>query len=136
MVVIELPPLRARLSGLVGRAFFGRGEDLDRAVFHPDRCPDASVEAVGGGLQLDELCALGEARMWVERGQHAIDRALDQRMVVDLVDVIFADLFEHAKEGFQLLLGVAFGRRHCRGRDRHHRQGANQRERWKQLGQA
>ena len=48
----------------------------------------------------------------VERGkdvaqrQHAVDRTLDQSLVVDLLDIFGADPLEHAEEGLQLLLRV------------------------------
>ena len=71
--------------------------------------------------------------MRVERGEHAVDRALDQRMVVDLVDIIGADPLEHAHERFELLVGVDVGRGERAGGHRDQRQRADQREGRKQL---
>jgi hypothetical protein len=47
--------------------------------------------------------------MRVERGQHAVDRRLDQRAFVDLFDVVGADALEHVAEQVELLVdgGVA-----------------------------
>ena len=93
----------------VGRRVLGRGDDLDRAVLGRNGQAEPAVIAVGGGLELGEVGCLGIAGMRVERGQHAVDRALDQRMVVDLVDIVGAHPLEHADERLQLLVGVGVG---------------------------
>ena len=49
--------------------------------------------------------------MRVEAGEHAVDRALDQLLVVDLVDVVGADALEDVHEGVEPLVGVGLGRR-------------------------
>src|SRR3546814_18130735 len=52
-----------------------------------------------------------EAGMRIEAGQHAVDRALDQRLVVDLVDIFRTHLFEHFHQLIELLIGVGLARR-------------------------
>ena len=122
--------------GAVGRRVLGRGDHLDRPILGRNGQAEAAVIAFGGGLELGEVGRLGIARMRVERRQHAVDRALDQRMVVDLVDIVGADPLEHAEEGLQFLLRVGLGRGEGGRRDRDHRQRADQREGWEKLGKA
>src|SRR3546814_2007799 len=49
--------------------------------------------------------------MRIEAGQNAVDRALDQRLVVDLVDIFRTHLFEHVHQLIELLIGVGLARR-------------------------
>ncbi len=49
--------------------------------------------------------------MRIERGQHAVDRALDQRLVGDVVDIIRAHPFEHIAEQVELFIGLGVIRR-------------------------
>jgi hypothetical protein len=95
-----------------------RGDDLHRAVLDADRDPEAAVIAVGRGLQHIEVGRLDEARMWVERGEHAVDRALDERMVVDLVDILGFHPLVDAHERLELLV---VGRVRSGQRARRHR---------------
>jgi hypothetical protein len=44
--------------------------------------------------------------MRIERGQHAVDRAFDQRVVADVVDIVAAHLLEHVAEQVELLVGL------------------------------
>jgi hypothetical protein len=44
--------------------------------------------------------------MRIERGQHAVDRGLDQLLVVRRLDVVVADALEHLAEQVELLIGV------------------------------
>ena len=48
--------------------------------------------------------------MRVERGQHAVDRRLDQLRVVRLLDIVGADALEHVAEQIELAVGVGGGR--------------------------
>ena len=104
--------------GLVGGRVLGRGDNLDRAVLDGDRQADPAVIAVRGGLQLAVVAALHVGAVRVERGQHAVDGALDQGVVVDRVDVGRAHLVEHVHERVQFLHGVGVGCRERAGRHR------------------
>ena len=44
--------------------------------------------------------------MRIEAGEHAVDRAADQGLVVDLLDIFGADPLEHAHELVELAIGV------------------------------
>ena len=47
--------------------------------------------------------------MGVEAGQHAVDRALDEALVVDLVDIFGLHPLEHGHELVELLVGIDIG---------------------------
>ena len=64
--------------------------------------------------------------MRVEGRQHAVDRSLDQGMVVDIVDIVGADPLEHAEEGLEFLLRIGLRGSECGRRDRDHGQRADQ----------
>jgi len=61
--------------------------------------------------------------MRVERGQHAVDRGLDQGLGLDLLDILRADALEDVAEKIELLVDIARpvtllrqkGRGHLRG---------------------
>ena len=44
--------------------------------------------------------------MGIERGEHPVDRALHQRLVIDLVDIVRLDPLVDAHELIELLVGV------------------------------
>ena len=44
--------------------------------------------------------------MRIERGQHAVDRRLDQLLVVRRLDVVVADALEHLAEQVELFIGA------------------------------
>ena len=95
--------------GAVGRRILGRGDDLDRSILLRDRQAEPAVIAVGGGPHRFEVGRFEIRGMRVERGEHSVDRALDQHMIVDLVDIIGADPLEHTHEGFEFLVGIDIG---------------------------
>ena len=111
------------------RRVLGRSDHLDRPVLHSDRQAEPAVAAVDQGLQRVVVGAFGIRGMRVERGQHAIDRALDQSVVVDRHDIVLLDLLIDAHELLELLV---IGRvRGSEGAGGHGDQGerADQRER-------
>ena len=116
-----------------GRRVLGRGDHLDRAVLGRNGQAEAAVIAVGGGLERLEIRRFGVAGMRVERGQHAVDRALDQGMIVDLVDIVRLDPLVDAHERLELLVigDVRGGER--AGGHRDQRERADQGERRKQF---
>ena len=88
--------------GLGGRRVVDRRDDLDQAVLHRDL--DAEAAELAAGLHLHVAVFLGVeiARMRVERGQHAVDRRLDQLLVADLLDIFGAHPLEHVAEQLEL----------------------------------
>ncbi len=96
-------------AGLVGRRVVDRRDHLDELVLHGDL--DAEPEELAAGLHLHVLIVFGVqvARMRIERGQHAVDRRLDQICVIGLLDIVGADALEHVAEQIELPVGV--GRR-------------------------
>ena len=72
--------------------------------------------------------------MRIERGQHAVDRALDQRVVVDRHDIVRLDLLVDAHELLELLVIGRVRRSEGAGGHRHQRERADERERRKELG--
>ena len=95
-----------------------RRNDLHRAVLDADGDPEAAVIAVRGRLQHVEVGRFGVGRMRVERREHAVDRALDQGVVVDLVDILRLHPLIDAHERLELLVigGVRGGERAGRHR--------------------
>ena len=97
----EVARLDARLRG--GRVV-DRRDDLDEPVFLPDLDPQAAKGAARLGLQVLVVGGGDKTRMRVERGQHPVDRGLDQGLVVHLFDILAADLFKDAAEQVELLV--------------------------------
>ena len=84
----EVARLQAGFGG--GRAVHRR-HHLDQAVFHRDFDAKAAELALGLDLHVAEVFLVQVARMRIERGQHAVDRGLDQLLVVRRLDVVVAD---------------------------------------------
>src|SRR3954469_3474511 len=63
--------------------------------------------------------------MRVERGEHALDRALHQRLVVDLVDIVRLHLVVDFHEGVELAIAVGIDTRHRAGSDGNERERAD-----------
>jgi len=64
--------------------------------------------------------------MRVERGEHAVDRTLDEDVVVDLFDIVAADALEHGHEVVELLVGRGVDLGEPGGGRGHERQRADQ----------
>ena len=111
----------------------GRRDDLHRAILDRNGKAKAAIIAIGRCLQLVEIGRLDIRGVRVERREHAIDRALDQGVVVDLVDIIGLHPLIDAHEFFELLV---IGRvRRSEGAGGHGNQGerSDERERGEEL---
>ena len=101
-------------AGLVGRAAAEGRDDLDRAIFHHDRQAETGIIAVDHGLESLEIAAVQIARMRIERGQHPVDHAAHQLVVIDLVDVTRLDALVDRHHLGELRTRPAFDLRHAR----------------------
>src|SRR5262249_22704546 len=86
-----------QISGLqardLGRGAVDGAQNLHRRVFGHDFDPHAGIGAHGAQADLFEFVAVQVGRVGVERGHHAPNGLLHQRMVVDVVDVLVLDAF-------------------------------------------
>ncbi len=88
--------------------------NLDQPIFHRHFDPEPAEFAAGLNLHVVEVFRIQVIRVGVERGQHAVDRRLDQRVVADFVDIIGAHALEHLAEEVELLIGfTGVGRCRC-----------------------
>ena len=99
---------------LGGRRIVDRRHHLDEAVLLGHLDAKAAELALRLDLHVAERLGVHVARMGVERGEHAVDRGLDQLRLVRLLDIVVADLVEHVAEQVELPIGV--GRRRIGGR--------------------
>ena len=83
---------------------------LTSAVLHRDLDAEAAELALHLHLHVAEVLGVHVARMRIERGQHAVDRRLDELLVGDLLDIIGAHPLEHLAEQIELAVGVGIGR--------------------------
>ena len=106
-------------AGLGGGRLVDRRHHLDQAVFHGDLDAEPAEFAAGLHLHVAEAFRIHVARMRIEPGQHAVDRGLDQLLIVRLLDVVGAHALEHVAEQIELPIGVR-GRRFGRRPDEDH----------------
>ena len=108
--VVELDDEIARLEARFRRRrVVDRRDDLDQAVIHGDLDAESAELAAGLNLHVAEAFGVHVARVRVERGQHAVDRGLDQLVILDRLDVVLLDLREHVAEEAERAIGVGAG---------------------------
>ena len=88
-----------------------RRDDLDEAVFLRDLDAETAELALGLGPHVLEALGVKVARMRIERRQHAVDRGLDELLLVGLLDIVGAHLVENVAEQAEMLVGVGAMRR-------------------------
>ena len=86
-----------------------QGLTLNQAVLHRDLDAEPAEFAAGLHLHVLEALRIHVAGVRVEAGQHAADGALDQLLVVGLLDIVAADAVEHVAEQIELAIGVGGG---------------------------
>ena len=86
-----------------------RRDDLDRPVLDADRQAQPAIFARHLIVEILGFGGVHIVGMRIEAGEHAVDRAVDQLLVIDLVDIIAADAFEHVHQRVEFLVGIAVG---------------------------
>ena len=104
-------------AGLVRRRILERSDDLHGTVFQRHRKAQAAIIAVGLGPQIFEIPGIQKAAVRIQTAQHALDRALDQIGIVDLIDIVVPHPLEDAHELLHLAIGIGIhggnGRSRC-----------------------
>ena len=93
--------------GGICRGVVDRRHHLDEALFLGHL--DAQTAELAPGLHphVGGVIRRQIAGMRVERGQHAVDRGLDQLAFVDLLDILRANAFEDVAKQVKLLVDIA-----------------------------
>ena len=99
----------AAKSLLVRRGSFEDVEDRDVAIDDVDRDAEAVVATLLPLAHLREAAGVHEARMRIERLQHAADGAVDQPVRFVLPDVVLLDGAEGRREDFVLVRNLILG---------------------------
>ena len=106
---IEVGDIIARFdAGACRWRIIGRRDNLDRAVFGGDRQSQPAIFAIGVLAHVLIFADIEIRRMRIKAGEHAVDGALDQFLVIGLVDIIGADAFKNVHQHVELLVGFAF----------------------------
>ena len=84
--------------GLRRRGAIDRGNDHDEAIALGDLDPEAFELTLG--VELDLLVEVGRevARVRIQNVQHALESALDQRVLIDVIHVVLLDEMEHVRQ--------------------------------------
>ena len=99
----EIPRLDTRV--IRRRAVDGR-DDLHEALFLRDLDPQTAEFAACLDAHVGRVIGRQVAGMRIKRGEHPVDRRLDQFARVHLFDILRADAFEDVAEQVQLLVHV------------------------------
>ena len=96
-------------AGAGGRGLVDRRDDLDQLVLHRDL--DAEAAELSLGLDAHVLRGLGIeiGRMRIERRQHPVDGAFDQRLLLGRRHILRAHTLEDVAEDRELLVGFRPG---------------------------
>ena len=104
-------------AGLGRRGVVDRRDHLDQLVLHGDLDAEAAELALGLDAHVLGRFGIEVGGMRIERGQHAVDGVLDQRLLVGRRHILAAHALEYVAEDRQLLVGL--GARCVRGRAGH-----------------
>ena len=96
-------------TGARGRRVLDRLHDLDDAVLHRDFDAETAEFAAGLHLHVAEMLGIEIGRVGIERGQHAVDRRLDQLGILGLLDIVGADPLQHLAEQVELPVDLRIG---------------------------
>jgi hypothetical protein len=95
---LEAPAIRRRI--------LDRGNHRQRAVLDGDFDTESAETAARLDLEIAVEVGRQVRAMRIERSQHPADRAVDQALGRDRLDVVFLHDCEHARERVELLVGV------------------------------
>ena len=93
---------------LVGRAPPEGRDHLDCAIFGHDRQAETRIIAVDHRFEPLQIAAVEIPRVRIERGQHAVDHATHERLVLDRFDVTGLDALIDRQHLGELRPGAAF----------------------------
>jgi hypothetical protein len=93
-------------AGAVGRRVVDRRDHLDEAALHGDLDAEAAELALGLDPHVAVALLVQEARMRIERAQHALNRRFDEFLVGLFLYVVRSHAFEDAAEQLQLPIGL------------------------------
>ena len=97
-------------AGFGCRRIIDWSHHLYQPILHGDLDAEAAELAAGLHLNVAEATWIHVARMRIEPGEHAVDRRLDEFVVVRLFDIVGAHLLEHVAEQVELPVGIRGGR--------------------------
>ena len=97
-------------ASLFGGRVEHRRDHLDEFVLHRDLDAEAAIFTLCLGAHVRGILGVHEGGVRIERGQHAVDRVLDQLLVFGFLDIIGAHALEDVTEDRKLLVGVCAGR--------------------------
>jgi hypothetical protein len=116
-LAIEVGDVIARLeSGLVAGRILDRCDHLHGAVLERDVEAEATIFAVRGRHQRTEALLVKIGAVRIQAGEHAVDRAAQELLVVDLLHILRADAVEDVHELIELAHAVRFRRGEGGGR--------------------
>ena len=128
-MAVDMGDIVARLDpGAARRRILLRRDYLDRAVLHRDGQPEAAVIPLGHDPHVVEVERIDIGGMRVEAGEHPLDRAVDQFLVVGRVDIIRLYPAEHLHETIEFARGATVGGGGRLGRERDEAERAGERD--------
>ena len=110
LVVQVRDEITGQQSSLRGGGIVDRRDHLYDAVLHRHLDAEAAEFAAGLHLHVLEILRIKISRVWVERGQHAVDGTLDQSRILGLFDIIRAHALQHVAEQIQLPVDIGIRR--------------------------
>ncbi len=133
---VEMGDIVAGLEpGLHRRTAAERRDDLHRPVVHLHGQAEPGVIAVDHRFEPLQIRPVEIGGVRIEAGEHAVDRAADQRLVVDRLDVAGLDPLVGREQAREFGAGAAVDLRDARSRRRDERYRSDERGRSGEIGE-